>query len=190
MKNNTLGLIITTTALMLVACTKSDILNNDLSVDIKKYESTLNANYADALLDHKAVPSDPSYYKMMFNTNDSLFSEHFYDFCIDMMNNSGMMGTTGGMMGNNSSMMGGSTGMMNGSTMGSQSDMIKMMDYMNGIHLSSENIMNPDYLKTDSLMYNQMSICKMMTIQTKGITTIFGKMQTLRKTHQLYLIVN
>ena len=184
MKKNTLGLTITATALMFVACNKDGMLNNDLSVDINKYETTLNSDYNNAVLNHNAVTSNPAYYKMMFNTNDSLFSEHFYDFCIDMMKNSGMMSTTGGMMGNNSSMMSGSNGMMNGNTMGSQADMIKMMDYIDSIHVSNATMMDHDYMKTDSLMYNQMSTCKMMTSQTEGITTIFGKMQTLRKTHQ------
>jgi D-arabinose 1-dehydrogenase-like Zn-dependent alcohol dehydrogenase len=129
-------------------------------------------------------PYDLGYLKLMFNQNDSLFSEHFYGFCIVMMKNSGMMSTGGGMMGNNSNMMGASGGMMNGSTMGNLADMNKMMDFMDSIHVSTEKMMVPDYMNTDSLMYNQMSMCKMMTSQTDGIKTIFGNMQTLRKNHR------
>jgi hypothetical protein len=184
MKKNTLVLIITATTLIIVACNKDDMMRNDLGVDVKKYETAINVDYINALQNHNALTSNPAYYKMMFNTDDSLFSEHFYGFCIDMMKNSGMMSTTGGMMGNHSSMMGGDGGMMNGRTMGSQADMNKMMDYMDSIHVSTETIMNPDYMNTDSMMYNQMSMCKMMTSQADGIKTIFSDMQTLRKSHR------
>lgn len=184
MKKNTMVLIISATILMIVACTKNGMMDGELDVDIKKYEATLNLDYTNALKNHNALSSDPAYYKMMFNTNDSLFSEHFYDFCMDMMNNSGMMSTTGGMMGNNSNMMGESSGMMNGSAMGSQADMIQMMNYMDSIQVLSETILDYDYMKTDSLIYNQMSMCKMMTSQTEGITRILGNMQILRKNHK------
>lgn len=97
----------------------------------------------------------------MFNRNDSLFSQHFCEFCIDMMQNNGMMSTSNGMMATNSGMMGGNGGMMNRDHMGDTVDMNKMMRYMDRLHISTGTEMNPDYMKTDSLMYNQMSNCNM-----------------------------
>jgi hypothetical protein len=183
MKNRILILSLATITTVFMACNKEGMLDSDLNIDLDGYEATLNSDYSDALKNHNAINSNPAHYKMMFNTNDSLFSEHFYDFCIDMMKNSGMMSTTGGMMGNFSSMMGGSGGMMNGTVMGSNSDMVKMMEYMDSIHVSAYSIIPPDYFGTDSLMYNQMTLCKMMIPQTEGITSVFINMQLLRKKH-------
>ena len=200
--------------LIFTACKKNDMMTDTLGVNVKKYQKSLNADYSNALVNHNALVGsnvsatdhsahhggssttataiDTSYFRMMFNKNDSLFSEDFYKFCIDMMQNSGMMSTTNGMMGNNSGMMGGSVGMMggsggmmNGTTMGSMDDMTKMMSYMDSLHLSAQTMMNPNFMKMDSLMYNQMSTCKMMTTQTDSITSTFGKMQLLRKTHKI-----
>ncbi len=195
------------------ACKKNDMMNDTLGVDTKKYQQSLSIDYSNALSNHNALNSanvstadhnahhggsgtttasiDTSYFKMMFTKNDSLFSEDFYKFCKDMMENSGMMSTSDGMMGNNSGMMGGNGGMMggnggmmNGTTMGSMGDMNAMMSYMDSIHSSSQTMMNPDYMKTDSLMHNQMTQCKMMVAQTDSIETIFGNMQMLRSNHK------
>lgn len=188
------------------ACKKNDMMNDTLGVDTKKYQKSLSIDYSNALVNHNALNSstvsitdhnahhggsstttatiDTSYFKMMFTKNDSLFSEDFYKFCIDMMQNSGMMGTTSGMMGSNGGMMGGTGGMMNGTTMGSMTDMNAMMSYMDSIHKSTETMMNPDYMKTDSLMHSQMTQCKMMTTQTDSIEIIFGNMQMLRGNHK------
>ncbi len=185
MKKNSLISIFIAAILLVVACSKDGIMGDNISVDTKMYETTLNADYTNALQNHNAFNSNPPYYKRMFNVDDSLFSAHFYNFCIDMMKNSGMMSTTGGMMGNNSGMMGGNSGMMNGNVMGSQADIIDMMNYMDSIHVSAKTIMNPDYMKTDSLMYSQMSTCKMMTSQTEGITAIYNNMHSLRKNHRM-----
>jgi hypothetical protein len=184
MKKNKLFILLFVIVVTAAACAKESITNNDLGVDIKKYETTLNTDYKDALKNHNALTSNPALYKALYNADDSLFSEHFYVFCIDMMNNSGMMNSTNGMMGNNGSMMGGSGGMMNGVAMGGQSDMNQMMNYMDSIHLSNVTIMVHNYMKTDSLMYNQMNMCKMMTAETEYIGSIFVNMQTLRKNHK------
>jgi len=202
----TLILVSLATTLLFVACKKDGMMNDTLGVDTKKYQKSLSIDYSNALVNHNALNSstvsttdhnahhggsstttttiDTSYFKMMFNKNDSLFSEDFYKFCIDMMQNSDMMGTTSGMMGSNSGMMGGTGGMMNGTTMGSMADMNKMMSYMDSIHKSTETMMNPDYMRTDSLMHNQMTQCQMMTSQTDSIELIFGKMQMLRGSHR------
>lgn len=202
----TLILVSLATTLLFVACKKDGMMNDTLGVDTKKYQKSLSIDYSNALVNHNALNSstvsttdhnahhggsvtttatvDTSYFKMMFTKNDSLFSEDFYKFCIDMMQNSGMMGTSSGMMGSNGGMMGGTGGMMNGNTMGSMADMNKMMSYMDSIHTSTETMMNPDYMKTDSLMHNQMTQCKMMTTQSDSIEIIFGNMQMLRGNHK------
>ena len=196
-------LIAITAIAILAACNKNDMMNNSLNVDTHRYENLLSMDYSNASYFHNilgtanptagghethhagnATTIDTSYNMMMFNSNDSLFSEHFYKFCMDMMQNSGMMGTTNGMMGNNSGMMGGTVGMMNGVTMGSMADMTKMMSYMDSIHSSTLTMMNPDYMRADSLMHNQMTQCKMMVAQTDNIADIFGNMQMLRVNHQ------
>jgi hypothetical protein len=209
----TLILVSLATTLLFVACKKDGMMNDTLGVDTKKYQKSLSIDYSNALVNHNALNSstvstsdhnahhggsgtttatvDTSYFKMMFTKNDSLFSEDFYKFCIDMMQNSGMMSTSNGTMGSNSGMMGGSGGMMggtggmmNGTTMGGMADMNAMMSYMDSIHKSTETMMNPDYMKTDSLMHSQMTQCKMMTTQTDSIEIIFGFMQMLRGNHK------
>lgn len=90
------------------ACQKNDMMNEPFNVDTESYETKLNNDYTNALQYHnslKVADADSTFYNKMFNACDSLFSEHFYEFCIDMMQNSGMMSTTNGMMGNNSGMM-------------------------------------------------------------------------------------
>jgi len=201
-----MSLLAIITIAVFTACNKGDMMDNSMGVDIQKYGKQLKADYSNASYYHNILNAsgnstgghethhtgtgntttiDTIYNMMMFSTNDSLFSEHFYEFCMDMMQNSGMMGTSNGMMGNNSGMMGGSGGMMNGSTMGSMEDMNKMMNYMDSLHNSTQSMMNPDYMKTDSLMHKQMTMCKMMTSQTDSIENTFNMMQSLRLTHRM-----
>jgi len=85
-----------------------------------------------------------------------------------------MMSGNGGMMGGN---------LMNGLVMGSNVDMYKMMNYMDSLHNSDKTVLDPDYFIIDSLMFNQMSLCKMMINQTDSVTAIYNKMQLLRKNH-------
>jgi hypothetical protein len=187
------SLIITVFAVfsMFTTCQKNNMMDNSFNVDTQKYENQLIENYTQAKqfhailsLNKSTIASDSLYQIMMYNKYDNLFSEHFYDFCIDMMQNSGMMSASSGMMGSNSKMMG-SGGMMNGGSMGGMQDMNKMLEYMNNLHSSDRTLEYPDYFITDSLMCNQLKMCKMMTFETEGIEIIFNKMQILRKEHQL-----
>lgn len=169
------------------ACTMDSMMAG--GVNVEKYEKSLNTDYSKALQYHNslsvnAVSSDSVYNKMMYHSNDSLFSEHFYEFCIDMMQNSGMMGTSNNMMGNHGGMMGSSGSMMNGTNMGGSTDTQDMIHFMDSLHLSTVQNHNTDYMNLDSLMYNQMSMCKMMDSETTGITISFDKMQALRKVHR------
>lgn len=195
---NTMVLIILASTILVVACKKGGMMNSNIAVDVNKYGGTLSNDYSKALENHislitegvttdvheahhngtsSASPYDPGYLKLMFNRNDSLFSGHFYEFCLDMMQNSGMMGK-------NDNMMGGSTNMMNGNAMDGTLDMSKMMSYMDSLHKSDKTMMNPDYLKTDSLIFGQMDMCNMMVSQTDTIKSVYVKMQTLRKNHK------
>ncbi len=204
---NTLILITITATFIFAACQKNDIMNNTFGVDTKTYENKLSIDYSNALLNHNILSTtsvlagtrnahhlgtsyastiDTSYYKMMFNRCDSLFSQHFYEFCVDMMQNSGMMSTSNGMMGNNSHMMGGNEGKMNECSMRGTVDMNKMMRSMDSLHFSTETMMNPDYMKTDSLLYNQMTMCNMISPQAGTIVNIYGNMQILRKNHKKF----
>lgn len=170
------------------ACQKNDMMNKPFDVDTESYETKLNSDYTNALQYHNSLnvaDADTTFYKKMFYTCDSLFSEHFYEFCIDMMQNSGMMSTTNGMMGNNSGMMGGNGGMMNGNTMGSMEDMNDMMYLMDSLHHSAQAMPHADYMSTDSLMYNQMKMCNMMTSETDSIEIIYGNMHTVRRNHKM-----
>lgn len=177
----------------LVSCQKDDMLNSNFDVDINKYNAQLKSDYNTALINHNLLTSanngnNASVYINLFNKNDSLFSGHFYEFCIDMMQNSGMMSGTNGIMGTNYGMMSGNGGMMggnmmNGVGMGSVVDMNKMMSYMDSLHNYNRTAINPDYYETDSLMFYQMNLCKMMIAHTDSVTTIFNKMQLLRKNH-------
>jgi hypothetical protein len=163
------------------SCNKDKIAE----VSIAKYEYLLKTDFTNARLNHDALSGssgtslsgyyDPSYLKSMFNKNDSLFSEHFYEFCIDMMDNSTMMGENG--------RMGGHGTMMNGSMMSNIMNMGKMMNYIDSLHFSTHAMMHKDHMKTDSLIYSTMSQCMMLTPGTESISTIFKEMQDLRKHH-------
>jgi len=175
---------------ILASCTKKDMSDN-FNVDIQKYENLLNWDYNQANFYHLAIKSNgqktlflksdstsDSIFKIsMYCQNDSLFSQHFYLFCLDMMQNSGMMNTSGGMMG--------SGGSMNGGSMGNMQDMNTMMAYMDSLHSNTFHSLNPNYLMNDSLIYNQLIMCKMMTNQTSAIENVFNNMQVLRKKHQM-----
>jgi hypothetical protein len=190
--------------MIIAACQKNDLTDSNLNVDLNKYETQLNQYYTNANQFHSVlIPVsagssheahhstansttivDKPYNMKMFSKNDSLFCDQFYQFCIDMMKNGGMMNSNTSMMGNNNNMMG-SGGMMNGGTMGNMQDMNKMMAFMDSLHSSTNSMMGPDYYKTDSLMHNQMKMCKMMTSETDGIEKVYVNMQGLRKTHKL-----
>jgi hypothetical protein len=175
------------------SCQKNDMMNNISDVDINRYNNQLKGDYNNALINHNLLTSannenNASVYRTLFHISDSLFSGHFYEFCIDMMQNSGMMSGSNGIMGTNYGMMSGNSGMMggnmmNGVGMGSNVDMNKMMSYMDSLHNSNRTAINPDYFETDSLMFSQMDLCKMMIAHTDSVTTIFNKMQLLRKNH-------
>jgi hypothetical protein len=177
----------------LVSCQKDENMNNNFDVDINNYSAQLKSDYNSALYNHNLLTSgnignNAAGYRTLFHKNDSLFSGHFYDFCIDMIQNSGMMSGTNGMMGTNYGMMSGNGGMMggnmmNGSNMGSTVDRNRMISYMDSLHNSNRTVLNSNYLKTDSLMFYQMSLCKMMIAQTDSVTAIFNRMQGLRKKH-------
>jgi hypothetical protein len=206
MKNTLISIAIAAT-LIITACQKNDMMNNTFRIDTNKYENILSVDYSNALLNHNMLittnvlgdtdnahhlgTSDTStmdtlYYKMMFNRYDSLFSQHFYEFCKDIMENSGMMSTSDGMMGNNGHMMGGNGSKMNECPMGDTVDMSEMMGYMDSLHLSTGTMMDPDYMNTDSLLYNQMAKCNMMSLQADSVVSIYGNMQILRKNHKKF----
>jgi len=170
-------------AIFFMGCNENDGTNGSLNLDIQKYESELSVDYTNAQKYHNDFTADSLYNGMMFHQCDSLFSDHFYDFCIDMMQNSGMMSDGNGMMGGKGGMMGGSGGMMGGNPMGSLADKNNMLDYMDSVHVVTHG-MNPDFLANDSLMYRQMTLCQMMVTQTDGIETLYDNMQLLREAHK------
>jgi hypothetical protein len=180
-------LIGVTVTMIFTACNKNEMSDNSLNVNTQAYENQLSQDYTKSLQFHEALSTTngiTSYNMSMYKTNDSLFSDHYYKFCKDMMQNSGMMSGTNGMMGGNTNMMG-SGGMMNGGTMGSSMDMNKMMNYMDSVYQSGKTMMNAEFMKNDSLLHNQMTMCKMMVSQTEGVNTVYNNMQTLRKNHKM-----
>jgi len=193
MKNIIISMAIAVT-LIVTACQKNDKVNSTFGVDTQSYETKLNSDYTNAVQYQNSLNTagaDTVYFNMMFNSCDSLFSEHFYAFCVDMMQNSGMMSSTDGMMGSNSGMMGGNngmmgdnSGMMNGTTMGSMTDMNTMMNFMDSVHHSAQTMPHADYMNADSLMHDQMTMCKMMTTETDSIEITYGNMHTVRTNHK------
>ncbi len=187
MKNIQISIVISVT-LLVTACQKDDILKSAFNVNTAKYETTLYNDYSNALLIHrslKSAPADTAYLRTMFSTYDSLFSVHYYAFCVDMVQNSGMMNTSSKMMGSNSGMMGGKGAMMNGSYMGSLADKDAMIDFMDSLHQTTQSLLNHDYMNYDSLMRNQLIMCNMMTLETDSIETIYGSMHIIRRNHRL-----
>ena len=185
-------------ALLLVfaSCKKEDSASSTstFNVDTQKYSTSLNLDYFNAnqyyLLLNQGGVNKNILNQMMYSKNDSLFSIHFSQFCIDMMKNSGMMGDMGGTMSmKGNGMMGGTSGeMMNGNSMGGTMDMNKMLAYMDSLCLASKNTNTPDYLKNDSLLNNQLSICKMLTSNTTGVSSVYNMMLSLRRNHKLIVL--
>ena len=191
MKNLTNVSIVAIIVVLFAACQVNDSMDDTLGVDIQKYENLLTQDFTNASqynLGSKTQQSiqennrisvvNPLYNHLMFRKHDSLFSVHFYDFSIEMMENKGMMNGSNGMMGNTGGLMSG------GYMMGSSEDMKYMIKYMDSLHFSTKRMLEPNYIKHDSLMFSQMKIRKMMTSQTIGIQSVYEKMQQLRKNHK------
>jgi len=133
---------------------------------------------------NKVNSLDISYNMLMFAKNDSLFSEHYFKYCIDMLKNDIMVVDSTGLMGKNTTTM--TTGnMMNGGSMGNMMDKDKMLAFMDSMHLSIKNSSNRDYMRNDSIMHDHMVMCKTMSIQTDSVENIYTKMFFLRKNHKI-----
>ncbi|MDP2088788.1 MAG: hypothetical protein Q8J84_05250 [Flavobacteriaceae bacterium] len=190
MKNLTNFSIVAIIVVLFAACQVNDSMNDTLGVDVQKYENLLTQDFTNANQynlvsktqqsiqeNNRTSVVDPSYNHLMFRKHDSLFSVHFYNFSIEMMENKGIINGSSGMMGNTG-------GMMNsGYMMGSSDDMKYMIKYMDSLHFSTQTMLDPNYIKHDSLMFSQMKIRKMMNSQTIGIQNVYEKMQQLRKNH-------
>lgn len=190
MKNLKKISVLAISILLFAACQENDSMDDTLGVDVQKYENILTQDFTNANqynLASKTQQSfqennrtsvvNPSYNHLMFRKHDSLFSVHFYNFSMEMMENKGMMKGSSGMMGNTGGMMSG------GYMMGSSDDMKYMIKYMDSVHFSNKIMLVPNYIKHDSLMFSQMKSRKMMTSQTIGIQSVYKKMQELRKNH-------
>lgn len=195
---STIVLLTIAVSLVFAGCQKDDTADNRNGIDTKKYETSLTLDYSNALQYHNALNSaysdnhlpgntaqnNTQHYILMFHVSDSLFSEHFYDFCLDIAKYLSTAGNGNG-MGNNYSMMGGNGGMMNGFGPLSASDQNEMINYMNEVHNS--NLNHSDYMITDSLMFNQLIRCRVFSDQTDSIEGIYKKMQELRAIHRMSL---
>lgn len=125
------------------------------------------------------------YNKLMFIKNDSLFSEHYFQYCKYMLQNenSNMVVDSIGMMVNQTTTMGFGNSMV-GSGMGNMGDKSKMIQLMDSMHLSLKNTINPDYMRNDSILHEHMVMCKMMSTQTDSIEGVYNKMTILRRNHK------
>jgi len=173
--------------IVITACQKSG-LNDNPGIDTKSYETKLSADYRSALADQNSLatsqaPTDIQYYNMMFERHDSLFSQHFFNFCSDFLKSSGTQyeyhdtSHHGGM---------GDGGMMNGGMMDDHHDYHGMVSYMDSLHLSSEHSGTDDFLLTDSLMYREMETHSMIPVDNDTITHIYHQMQDLRRIHRAF----
>lgn len=129
--------------------------------------------------------NDINYNKMMFNKNDSLFSEHYFQYCKYMLQNenSNMVVDSTGLMVNQTTTMGLGNSMV-GSGMGNMGDKSKMIQLMDSMHLSLKNTINPDYMRNDSILHEHIAMCKMMSTQTDSIESVYNKMKILRRNHR------
>lgn len=176
-------------SLILYSCHK------DGAVDVSLYENLLNADYNNALTNHEALVSNVSVsdhnahhpgssttvlsgksdFMNLYEESDSLFSEHFFALCKELVKTDGMMGASGmgGMMGDG--------GMMGGDGMMEHPfDAGNMMSSIDSIHA-----LGTSHMEMDSLMFEQMVKCNMMTSDMGNIKTLYGNMQLLRKEHSL-----
>lgn len=126
----------------------------------------------------KVSSVDSNYNELMFATNDSLFSEHYFKYCIDMLKSDIMVVDSTGLMGQYTTSM--STG-----SMGNMIDKNTMLLHMDSIHLTIKNSTNRDYMLNDSIMHNHMIMCKTMSIQADSVENLYSKMYILRKNHKL-----
>ncbi len=131
--------------------------------------------------------ADINYNKVMFNKNDSLFSEHYFQYCKYMLQNenSNMVVDSTGLMVNQTTAMGFGNSMV-GDGMGNMGDKNKMIQLMDSMHLSLKNTTNPDYMRNDSILHEHIVMCKMMSIQTDSIESVYNKMKILRRNHRSF----
>jgi len=134
----------------------------------------------------KVSSVDIDFNKLMFIKNDSLFSEHYFQYCKYMLQNenSNMVADSTGLMVNHSTAMGIGNSMVGNGT-GNMGDKSKMIQLMDSMHLSLKNTTNPDYMRNDSILHEHIVMCKMMSTQTDSIESVYAKMKILRRSHRL-----
>jgi hypothetical protein len=133
----------------------------------------------------KVNSADINYSKLMFAKNDSLFSEHYFQYCKYMLQNenSNMVVDSTGLMVNQTTTMGLGNSMV-GNGMGNMGDKSKMIQLMDSMHLSLKNSIMPDYMRNDSILHEHIVICKMMSTRTDSIESVYNKMKILRRNHK------
>lgn len=75
---------------------------------------------------------------------------------------------------------------MVGNGMGNMCDKSKMIQLMDSMHLSLINITNSDYMRNDSILYEHIVMCKMMSTQTDSIESVYTQMKILRRNHRSF----
>lgn len=135
----------------------------------------------------KVSSVDIDFNKLMFIKNDSLFSEHYFQYCKYMLQNenSNMVDDSTGLMVNQTTAMGFGNSMV-GSGMGNMGDKSKMIQLMDSMHLSLKSTTNPDYMRNDSILHEHIVMCKMMSTQTDSIENVYAKMKILRRNHSSF----
>jgi hypothetical protein len=136
---------------------------------------------------NKVSSANINFNELMFNKNDSLFSEHYFQYCKYMLQNenSNMVVDSTGLMVNQTTAMGFGNSMV-GSGMGNMGDKSKMIQLMDSMHLSLKNTTNPDYMRNDSILHEHIVMCKMMSTQTDSIENVYAKMKILRRNHRSF----
>lgn len=180
-----------TTVTITWSCQKENLEYPVKRIEMEKYETLLNKNYDEALESHIRLTDsgnlsidDFDYYMLMYHISDSLFSLHFYNFCIDLFKDESDLSGNYGMMGNYHGMMTSNGYNQGGSNNPGNSDTEVVFDQMNEIYQMVCNEEDPDYEEADSLMYNQMPVAIPFSLSADRIRSIFDKMQDLRSIHK------
>jgi len=166
-------------AMILVSgCRKNNSTSGITSETLKTTEAFMNQDYSQAQQYEKVLKDRHTTtgmtmtdttckrYDSMYHMQDTSFSMHLHQYCLEMMKMSGM--DSNGMMGGSGGMMGGSGGMM--------CNMDSMMMAMNGM-------MNMNTFKMDSMMMVHMTNCPAMGSMPNTMQNLVNNMQAVRKEH-------
>jgi hypothetical protein len=162
--------------LVTISCKKNSTTTDPTAADLQATEGLLNQDYNKSQQEENLLSARINtpgvtwadqtvrMYDSIYHRNDTLFTENFRHYSLDMMTMAGMK----------------SNGMMNGSMMGGG-----MMCNMDSLFMVMGGMQHMNTFKIDSMMMNQIADCPKMGTMPQTMQNMMNAMQGLRKQHMM-----